>query len=78
VARWPEGFACPACGGAKAWRLSTKPFTWECAGYGKQTSVTAGTVMHGSKLDLTVRFWAAFPMATHSNGIPVTPSSPAV
>lgn len=69
AARWPEGFECPACGGAKAWRLSTKPFNWECAGCGKQTSVTAGTVMHGSKLELTVWFWAAYLMATHSNGI---------
>ena len=34
-----------------------------------QTSVTAGTILHGSKLDLTVWFWAAYLMATHSNGI---------
>ena len=33
-----------------------------------QTSVTAGTVMHGSKLPLTVWFWAAYLMTTHSNG----------
>jgi hypothetical protein len=25
--------------------------------------------MHGSKLSLTVWFWAAYLMATHSNGI---------
>lgn len=31
--------------------------------------MTAGTVMHGSKLPLTVWFWAAYLMATHSNGI---------
>ena len=31
--------------------------------------VTAGTVMHASKLPLTVWFWAAYLMATHSNGI---------
>jgi hypothetical protein len=72
VARWPDGFRCPACDGAKAWRLSTKPFTWECADCGRQTSVTAGTVMHGTKLDLTVWFWAAYLMATHSNGISAT------
>src|SRR5512132_3275087 len=53
----------------KGWELATKAFTWECAGCGKQTSVTAGTVMHGSKLPLTVWFWAAYLMATHSNGI---------
>jgi hypothetical protein len=68
-ARWPAGFRCPACGHAKGWELSTKTFTWECASCGKQTSVTAGTVMHGSKLELTVWFWAAYLMATHSNGM---------
>ena len=68
-ARWPDGFRCPDCGHPKGWELATKAFTWECAGCGKQTSVTAGTVMHGSKLPLTVWFWAAYLMATHSNGI---------
>lgn len=67
--RWPEGFRCPGCGHDRGWELATKAFTWECAGCGKQTSVTAGTVMHGSKLPLTVWFWAAYLMATHSNGI---------
>ena len=69
TARWPDGFRCPACGHGKGWELSTKPCTWECAGCGKQTSVTAGMAMHGSKLALTVWFWAAYLMATHSNGI---------
>ena len=67
--RWPEGFVCPACGTGKAWRLQTKAWTWECAGCGKQTSVTAGTIMHHSKLPLTLWFWAAYLMATHFNGI---------
>ena len=53
----------------KAWGLQTKAWTWECAGCGKQTSVTAGTIMHHSKLALTTWFWAAYLMATHSNGI---------
>jgi hypothetical protein len=70
--RWADGFRCPACGGGKGWRLSTKPFTWECADCSKQTSITAGTVMHGSKLELTMWFWAAYLMATHSNGISAT------
>jgi hypothetical protein len=69
AARWPEGFVCPACGKSKAWQLQTKPWTWECAGCGRQTSVTAGTIMHHSKLPLTTWFWAAYLMATHSNGI---------
>ncbi len=68
-ARWPEGFSCPACGHGKGWKLETKPWTFECAACHRQTSVTAGTVMHKSKLPLTVWFWAAYLMATHSNGI---------
>src|SRR6266511_3779131 len=47
-ARWPNGFRCPDCGHDKGWELATKAFTWECALCGKQTSVTAGTVMHAS------------------------------
>ena len=39
------------------------------AGCRRQTSVTAGTILHASKLPLTVWFWAAYLMATHSNGI---------
>jgi hypothetical protein len=46
--------SAPGCGEAKAWELQTKPWTYECAGCGKQTSVTAGTIMHHSKLPLTI------------------------
>ena len=67
--RWPAGFVCPACGNGKAWQLQTKAWTWECASCGKQTSVTAGTIMHHSKLPLITWLWAAWLMATHSNGI---------
>ena len=67
--RWPDGFVCPGCGGGRAWLLKTKAFTYECADCGRQTSVTAGTIVHASKLPLTIWFWAAFLMATHSNGI---------
>src|SRR5258705_8045616 len=67
--RWPDGFVCPGCGDGRAWLLKAKGFTYECAGCGRQPSVTAGTIMHASKLPLTTWFWAAFLMATHSNGI---------
>src|SRR5512147_2373463 len=62
--RWPAGFRCPACAHEKGWPHGGKPFTFECAACGKQTSVTAGTIMHGSKLPLTAWFWAAYLMAT--------------
>ena len=67
--RWPDGFVCPACGVCKGWELETKPFTWECSGCHRQTSVTAGTVMHRSKLPLRTWFEAMHQLASHSNGI---------
>ena len=67
--RWPEGFQCPGCGHDHGWALRAKAHTFECTSCHRQTSVTAGTILHSSKLDLTVWFWAAYLMATHSNGI---------
>jgi len=69
AARWPDGFACPACGHGKAWPHRGKRFVFQCAQCGRQTSVTAGTVMHGSKLPLTLWFLAAYLVASHSNGL---------
>lgn len=66
--RWPEGFHC-SCGCPKGWRLEAKPWTWECSVCGKQTSVTAGTIMHGTHLPLRTWFLAAHLVATHSNGV---------
>src|SRR3974390_1463514 len=67
--RWPEGFGCPGCGRRRAGALKSRPRLYECLDCGRQTSATAGTVMHRSKLPLTTWFWAAHLMATHSNGM---------
>lgn len=73
--RWPGGFVCPHCGSSKAWRLATRPWVYQCGGRNnarpcrKQTSVIAGTVMHGTHLPLRTWFIAAYLVATHSNGI---------
>ena len=68
--RWPDGFRCPHCGEGKCWRLPSRPvLTLLCAECRKETSVTAGTIVHRSHLPLTVWFWAAYLMATHSNGM---------
>jgi predicted RNA-binding Zn-ribbon protein involved in translation (DUF1610 family) len=67
--RWPQGFVCPACGSGRAALLKSRAHTYECLDCGRQTSVMAGTAMHRSKLPLTVWFWAAHLMATHSNGM---------
>jgi transposase-like protein len=62
--RWPEGFRCPKCGGRRAALLRSRAHTYECLDCGRQTSVTAGTVMHRSKLPLATWFWAAHLLAT--------------
>lgn len=67
--RWPDGFVCPRCQATKGWRLDTKPWTWECARCHRQTSVTAGSIMHRTHLPLRTWFIAAHLVATHSNGI---------
>src|SRR5271157_3618976 len=67
--RWPDGFVCPACGNARAAALRSRAYTYECYGCGRQTSITAGTAMHRTRLPLTAWFWAAHLMATHSNGM---------
>src|SRR5215211_4423814 len=68
ASRWPEGFVCPACGGRQAWVLERRHL-WECADCHRQTSVTAGTVMHGTRTPLRTWFWAAYLVATHHPGI---------
>lgn len=50
--RWPAGFRCPKCGGGKAWPHATRALL-ECAGCGRQTSVTAGTIFQDTRTPLT-------------------------
>src|SRR6202171_4590828 len=73
--RWPDGFVCPGCGKRRAVGLKSRPRLHECLDCGRQTSVTAGTTMHRSKLPLTAWFWAAHLMTTHSNGMSALPWS---
>src|SRR4249919_2578410 len=67
--RWPGGFVCPRCDRDRMAALKSRAHTYECLDCGRQTSITAGTVMHRSKLPLTAWFWAAHLMSTHSNGM---------
>src|SRR5689334_15552908 len=67
--RWPDGFRCPACGHDKGWELGRERLTLQCAACERQVSVTAGTVLHGSRLPLKVWFTAAWLVATHRNGM---------
>jgi transposase-like protein len=68
ASRWPEGFRCRRCGGGEVGVLQRRR-VWQCKSCGLQTSVTAGTVMHGTRTPLTLWFWAAYLVATHHPGI---------
>lgn len=67
--RWSGGFVCPCCGGREGWELRRKRITWQCTSCGRQTSVTAGTVIHGSHIPLRLWFMAVHIITSHSNGI---------
>ena len=66
--RWPDGFVCPQCGNRSARELAGLG-RWQCARCRRQVSLTAGTVLHKTKLPLTVWFWAAYLMTTDKRGI---------
>src|SRR3954454_4104052 len=67
--RWPDGFRGPGGGHAKGWELGRGTLLVECARCRRQTSVTAGTVLHRSHLGLRTWFLAAWLVATHRNGM---------
>ena len=64
--RWPTGFVCPLCGGAEGKWLSTRPKV-QCRACRHQTSLTAGTIFHATKLPLTSWFLAMWLVATAKN-----------
>ncbi len=68
ASRWPDGFVCPRCGGRESyWKAPRKLFQCKACGY--QASVTAGTVMHRSRMPLPVWFWGAYLVTTHTPGL---------
>ena len=56
AARWPNGFRCPACGHDRGWELKTRKHSFECIRCHRQTSATAGTLLHRTKLSLATWF----------------------
>lgn len=64
--RWPNGFRCPKCGHAKAWRL--RDGLSQCAACGRQSSVTAGTIFQDSRTPLPVWFRAMWYVTSQKTG----------
>ena len=64
--RWPDGFRCPGCGGRKAWENQRDLLV--CSACGRQVSLTAGTVMHGSRKPLGMWLKAMWWICTQKTG----------
>jgi hypothetical protein len=64
--RWPDGFVCPRCQGQASWLL--KRGLVECKSCGHQSSLTAGTVLHGTRKPLRMWFRAMWWVCTQKTG----------
>lgn len=65
--RWPDGFICPFCGSRKGWLTARGAMC--CVSCKKQTSMTAGTILHGSHIPLTSWFMAMWLICTQKTGL---------
>ena len=62
--KWPNGFVCPYCGHGQAYTIHTrKQPLYECACCKHQTSLTAGTIMEGTRTSLIKWFTAIYNLA---------------
>lgn len=66
--RWTEGYRCTRCQNTEAFELAGRRL-WQCKACGYQTSVTAGTILHRTRMPLTLWFWAAYLVTTHTPGL---------
>jgi transposase-like protein len=65
--RWPRGFVCPVCGGQKGW--PTARGTLFCAGCQRQTSLTAGTILHNTRVPLQGWLLGMWLVCTQKTGL---------
>lgn len=69
--RWPGGAICDRrCQGIMSLVKKGKSNVLQCSRCRLQTSATAGTMFHKSKIPLRKWFWAIFLMATAKKGMP--------
>jgi transposase-like protein len=65
--RWPSGFVCPQCGVRGGW--ATARGTMYCGGCERQTSLTAGTILHKSRTETRKWFMAVWLLCTQKTGV---------
>lgn len=64
--RWPNGFSCPNCKSNKFWITGKKLI--HCVSCGHQTSITAGTIFHGTRKPLLLWFHIIWWVAAQKTG----------
>jgi transposase-like protein len=51
--KWPEGFRCPQCDHSRAYTIRTRRLPlYECQSCGRQTTITAGTILENTHIPL--------------------------
>jgi len=69
--KWPDGFRCTRCGGDQAWQLRCRSI-WVCARCEHHHSLTAGTVLHGTRRPLRHWFLAMYLVNSSKRGLAAT------
>lgn len=64
--RWPNGFVCPRCAAQETWK--TRRGLFHCVKCGAQTSVTSGTILHGTRKPLPMWFRAMWHITNQKYG----------
>jgi transposase-like protein len=66
--RWPNGFVCTHCGNTTGCAVRSRKI-YQCHKCHHQTSLTAGTIFHGTKLTLSQWFLAIFLLTQRKQSI---------
>src|SRR6202790_5254000 len=68
--RWLDGFVCGWCGETSdPYRFANRPQVLRCRKCQRDNALTAGTVMERTRTPLSIWFWAAYLVSSHTPGI---------
>src|ERR1700704_3456367 len=68
--RWRDGFVCGWCGEAsEPYRFANRAQVLRCRKCQRDNALTAGTVMERTRTPLSIWFWAAYLVSSHTPGI---------
>lgn len=65
--RWPEGFQCPKCKNTQSWWMSRDLYRCTVCNY--QSSITSGTIFHGTRKPLQMWFRAIWNVTSQKHGV---------